>query len=65
VIPQEFNDEYGLMQYVHNGWADFEITKGMYGLKQARKLANNLLTKQLAAHGYYQCATTAGLWRQK
>ncbi len=53
------------MQYVHKGWFYFKITKGMYGLKQARKLANNLLTKRLAAHGYYQFATTAGLWRHK
>jgi hypothetical protein len=65
VIPQEFIEEYNLMQYSHNGWVYFEITMGIYGLKQASKLANNLLTKQLAAHSYYQCTTTAGLWRHK
>ena len=65
VIPQEFIDEYNLMAYVHNGWVYFEITKGIYGLKQAGKLANDLLTERLAAHGYYQCATTAGLWRHR
>jgi hypothetical protein len=53
------------MTYVHNGWVYFEITKGIYGLKQAGKLANNFFTERLAAHGYYQCATTAGLWRHK
>jgi hypothetical protein len=57
VIPQEFIEEYNLMQYSHNGWVYFEITMGIYGLKQASKLANNLLTKQLAAHSYYQCTT--------
>jgi hypothetical protein len=65
VIPQEFIDKYNLMAYVHNGWVYFEITKGIYGLKQAGKLANGLLTERLATHGYYQCATTAGLWRHK
>ena len=65
MIPQEFINEYNVLQYVHNGWVYLEITKGMYGLKQSRKLANDLLTEQLAAHGYYQCATTADLWRHK
>ena len=49
VIPQEFIEEYNLMAYVHNGWVYFEITKGIYGLKQAGKLANDLLTERLAA----------------
>ncbi len=43
-IPQEFIDEYNLTTYAHNGWIYFEITKGVYGIKQAGKLANNLLT---------------------
>ena len=53
------------MQYVHNGWMYFEITKCIYGLKQAGKLANDLLTERLSAHGYFQCTTTPGLWRRK
>ena len=64
-ISQEFINEYNLEQYIHNSWVYFEITKGIYGFKQAGKLANNLLTEQLSAHRYYQCATTPGLWRQK
>ena len=43
----------------------FEITKGIYGLKQAGKIVNDLLTKRLSAHGCYQCDTTTGLWRHK
>jgi len=64
-IPQEFIDEYNLTEFEHNGWVYFEINNGVYGLKQAGKLANDLLTERLAAHGYYQCATTPGLWRHK
>jgi hypothetical protein len=44
-IPNEFIEEYNLHQYVHDGWVYFEITKGVYGLKQAGKLANDLLTE--------------------
>jgi hypothetical protein len=35
----------------------------MYGLPQARIIANQLLTKRLQPHGYYQCRHTPGLWR--
>jgi hypothetical protein len=64
-ITQDFIDEYQLEKYAHNGWVYFEITKGVYGLKQAGKLANDLLDERLSAHGYYQCPTTPGLWRHR
>ena len=37
----------------------------MYGVAQAGKIANNLLTKPLAPKGYYQCCHTVGLWKYK
>ena len=37
----------------------------MYGLKQAGKLANDLLSKRLNARSYIQCDITPGLWRHK
>ena len=37
----------------------------MYGLKQSGKLANDLLSNRLNEHGYYECATTPGLWKHK
>ena len=64
-IPQEFVDEYSLTTLERDGWIYFEINKGVYGLKQAGKLANDLLTERLAEHGYYQCRVTPGLWRHK
>ena len=30
--PQEFIDEYNLLEYEYNGWVLFEVTKGCYGL---------------------------------
>jgi hypothetical protein len=40
-----------------------EIQKGMYGLPQARILANKLLKKWLAQHGYFEQPHTPGLWK--
>eukprot|EP00804_Cyclotella_cryptica_P011136 CCRYP_020838-RA/>CCRYP_020838-RA protein AED:0.39 eAED:0.39 QI:0/0/0/1/1/1/3/0/399 len=64
-IPGDFVQEYSLQDFAHNGYVYFEVSKGVYGLKQAGKLANDLLTQRLEMHGYYQCATTPGLWRHK
>ena len=64
-IPSKAVDEYNLPTYEHAGWIYFEITKGVYGLKQAGKLANDPLDKCLGEHGYFQCATTPGLWRHR
>ena len=64
-IPTEFIEEYTLTEYAYNGWVYFEINKGVYGLKQAGKLANDLLTERLQLSGYYQCPLTPGLWRHQ
>jgi hypothetical protein len=45
-----------------NGWVYIEIRKGMYGLKQAGLLANQLLQTRLAPFGYYRARHTPGLW---
>jgi hypothetical protein len=39
-----------------------EIRKGMYGLKQAGILANQLLQKRLIPFGYYPERHTPDLW---
>ena len=65
VIPHEFIDEYNLTSFASDGWVHFQIQKGVYGLKQAGKLANDLLAARLDKHGYYQTPTTPGLWRHK
>ena len=62
-IPLEIQLEYNLQDICSNGWIYAEIRKGMYGLPQAGILANNLLRKRLANHGYYECTHTPGLWR--
>ena len=47
----------------HNGFVYVEIRKGMYGLPQAGRLANDQLVAKLAPHGYHPCPLTPGLWR--
>jgi hypothetical protein len=37
----------------------------IWGLPQAGILANKLLRKRLAPHGYYECINTPGLWRHE
>ena len=54
-IPDEIITEYNLRNKVHTNRAVYvEIQKGMYGLPQAGMLANKLLKRRLAKHGYYE-----------
>ena len=64
-IPQEFIAEYNLTTDARDGWLYFRINKGVYGLPQASKLANDLLRKRLTNKGYYEATTTPGLWLHK
>ena len=43
ILPDNIVKNYNLRNIVHNGWVYFIIKKGMYGLKEAGVLANNLL----------------------
>ena len=64
-IPDEFIAEYNLTAYARDDWVYFRIYKGVYGLPQSGKLAKDLLHKRLANKGYYEAATTPGLWLRK
>jgi hypothetical protein len=58
LIPKAIFNQYNLGPLVHNGYVYVEINKGMYGLPQAGRIANNNLVPHLAAHGYHQCQHT-------
>ena len=64
-IPQEFIDDYNLETRTQDVWVYFEIYKGVYALPQVGKLANDLLHKRFGTVGYYEAATTPGLWLHK
>jgi hypothetical protein len=65
LFPQDIIDHYGINNKVLNGYVYMEICKGMYGLPQANILANKLLKKRLATHGYYKQPHTPGLFKHK
>jgi hypothetical protein len=52
-FPDEIVQKYNLKVLSVDGWVYIEIRKGMYDLKQAGLLANQLLQTRLAPFGYY------------
>ena len=63
LIPDEIKVEYKLSEFKHAGYVYVKINKGMYGLAQAGIIANELLAKRLAKHGFNQTPQNTGLWR--
>ena len=62
-IPDEILDEYSLRPLAtSDGWIYMEIRKGMPGLKQAGRIANDRLTTHLAKYGYRPVPITPSLW---
>jgi hypothetical protein len=61
-FPEEIVEKYNLKALTVDGWVYVEIRKGVYGLKQAGLLSNQLLQKHLAPFGYYPAQHTPGLW---
>jgi hypothetical protein len=64
-FPEEIVQRYNLNALAVDGWVYIEIRKGMYRLKQAGLLANQLLQTRLAPFGYYPARHTPGLWLHK
>ena len=65
-IPQEVIEQYNLMLLVTpDGYVYCKITRGMYGLPQARIIAQELLEKRLAEYGYHQSKIINGFWKHK
>ena len=63
LFPDDVIEEYNLRGKVEpNGYVYIEVRKSMYGLPQAGLLAQKLLEKRLAKHGYKQSVVTPGLW---
>jgi hypothetical protein len=64
-FPEEIIQKNNLNALAVDGWVYIEIRKGMYGLKQAGILTNQLLQTRLAPFGYYPARHTLGLWLHK
>jgi hypothetical protein len=65
IFPEEIVSKYNLKALAVEGWVSIEIRKGMYGLKQAGLMANQLLQNRFAPFGDYPARHTPGLWLQK
>jgi len=63
IIPDEIMLQYHLAPLIHRDHVYVEIRKGMYGLPQAGKIANDRLISFLAPHGYSPVPITPGLWK--
>ena len=50
---------------VADGYVYIKIIKGMYGLKQADRIAYNQLVFYMEPHGYYPVPFTTGFWAHK
>ncbi len=61
IIPRI--DQKNSIIWTRHGFVFLEIRRVVWGLPQAGILANKLLRKQLAPHGYNECINTPGLWR--
>jgi hypothetical protein len=62
-VPPDIIERYQLQPFIHDGYLLMEITKGIYGLKQAGKLAQDRLVLHLAGHGYIQCPNTPCMFK--
>jgi hypothetical protein len=64
-FQEEIIQKYNLNDLAVDGWVYIEIRKGMYGLKHAGLLVNQLLQTRLEPFGYYPALHTPGLWLHK
>ncbi len=63
LFPEWVKKQYNLDVHARDGFVFLEIKQAVWGLPQAGILANKLLRKQLAPHGYHKYINTPGLWK--
>jgi hypothetical protein len=61
-LPDNIIKLYKLRDLAHDSYVFVRIQKGMYGLLQAGKIAQELLEKRLQANGYNQSKINPGFW---
>ena len=66
LIPQHIWEQYNLQEYANeDGYIYARLDKGMYGLPQAGKVANDQLLPRLAVAGYHKTGVTPGLFKHE
>ena len=61
-IPDKIIAQYKQLEMSRDGWAYMQIEKGMSGLKQAGKIANDRLKTHKSKYGYTPVPRTPALW---
>ena len=65
-FPTDIRDQYQMDGLIsEDGYFYIKIIKGMYGLKQASRIAYNQLISHMDPHGYYPVPFTTVLWAHK
>ena len=62
-IPDEIIEQYKLNTLSSDGWVYLEIRKGIPGLKQAGRIANDRLKSHLAKFDFAPLPRTPALWK--
>ena len=62
-ISEEIIEQYKFHTMASDSWVYMQIEKGVPGVKQAGKIANNRLKKHLAKYGYTPVPRTPALWK--
>jgi Reverse transcriptase (RNA-dependent DNA polymerase) len=66
LIPTEIRNQYDIQKYANDdGCVYARLEKGMYGLPQAGKVANDQLLPRLAAAGYNETGVVPGLFKHE
>ncbi|KAG7352362.1 reverse transcriptase RNA-dependent DNA polymerase [Nitzschia inconspicua] len=64
-IPDDIFEQYNLSALLDGDFVYVEIRRGMYGLPQAGRIANDYLRTFLEPAGYHPTEHTPGLWRHR
>ena len=62
-IPDAIVDQYSLRTLSYDSWVYLDIRKGMTGLKQVGRIANDRLKAYLAHFGFSPVTRTPALWK--
>ena len=62
ITPQEFMNRYNLQEKAHNVYIYAMVSKGIYGIPQAGRIAQDSLVKHMEPYGYHPESKTAGIW---
>ncbi len=65
LFPRWIVEQYDLSKHQLDGWVHLEMRRAVWGLLQARILANKKLKRKLAPFGYRKCINTPGLWKHE